>query len=90
MPKIGLSPWSTWIVDVVSINTFGNWREIRSAKCNDATLGSRHMLDRLHIPAVEAHHAPSQKVAYENMKESVAWVRVRPTKQAFREGIDDI
>lgn len=48
------------------------------------------MLDRLHIPAVEAHHAPSQKVAYENMKESVAWVRVRPTKQAFREGIDDI
>ena len=48
------------------------------------------MLDRLHVPAGEAHHAPIQKLVYGYVEESVAWVRVKPTKQAFREGVDDI
>ena len=60
--------------------------EMKESYCRQ----SKHRLDRLHVPAVEAHHAPSQKLMYEYMKESVAWVRVKPTKQAFEERIDDV
>ena len=47
------------------------------------------MLDRLHLRAVEAYHAPFPRVVYDSMRECVAWRRVAPARQALGGGLDD-